>query len=258
MRKWNYLKRYKIYEYIFNNRDNSLTFDHSKYVHLFFDGSSYYIAMEPEYNDRRVCTDTSLGGSCIFVGINDRNVRSVAKWSTLTSFSDKRKYTRGLLEAYSDFKKTAPLSYQENIKKSNAMSQTLNGITTELDKVNKLLQRAYQVNIIPMQFRNLYAVYYLHEFISTSHESLATALLHYDLNEIKAKLDRIIEQQQEIIIQQAIIAAQNKQLLQQNKSQLERLSAIENNTSQAAQYAEIAAVNAETCAWISLANYIDK
>ena len=138
------------------------------------------------------------------------------------------------------------------------MTQTANRISYELDKACNLLQKAYQVNIIPMQFRNLYTIYYLHEFISTSRESLSAALLHCDLNEIKAKLDKIIAQQQEVIIQQAIIASQNNQLLQQNKLQLERLASIESNTTQAGQYAEIAAVNAETCAWIGLANYIDK
>ncbi len=253
MKKWNCLKRYLIHEYNYSNGWVS-----HMYVHLFFDGSSYYIAMEKEYNNWKVCTGESVSAHCEFRAINDTTIRSVAKWSTHASFFDKRTYTKGLLEAYSDFKKNAPSIYQENLKKLNGMTHTLNGITQELDKVNRLLQKAYHVNIVPAQFRNLYAVYYLHEFISTSRESLATALLHYDLNEIKAKLDKIIEQQQEIIIQQAILAAQNEQLLQQNQSQLERLSAIESNTSHAAQYAEIAAINAEACAWIGLANYIDK
>ena len=69
---------------------------------------------------------------------------------------------------------------------------------------------------------------------------------------------QIIAQQQEIIIQQAVLAAQNQQMLRQNQMQLERLAAIEDNTRQAAQYAEIAAVNAEACAWIGYASYIDR
>lgn len=253
IKKQNYLKRYVISKFDYSDGTSS-----SQYVHLFFDGSSYYIAMEQEYLNKKVCTGESLLGAYEFVSITDRTIRSVAKWSKWATFSDKRNYTKGLLEAYSDFKETALRAYQENINKASSMTQTANRISYELDKACNLLQKAYQVNIIPMQFRNLYTIYYLHEFISTSRESLSAALLHCDLNEIKAKLDKIIAQQQEVIIQQAIIASQNNQLLQQNKLQLERLASIESNTTQAGQYAEIAAVNAETCAWIGLANYIDK
>ena len=78
---------------------------------------------------------------------------------------------------------------------------------------------------------------------------------------LKTKLDKIIIQQQEIIINQAQLLAQNQTICEQNKRQLtelERLANIENNTAHAAQYAEIAARNAETATWISLANYISK
>ena len=252
LKRNNYLKKYVIYEKLYQD---GMPF--RKYAYLFYNGASIYLAMEDEYNSKRVCTSDFLPRTCEWVAITDRTVRSTPKWSKLDSYSDKRNYSQGLLHAYEDFKLSAPQMYQKNLSKIDSMTTALNGISAECKKAGELLKKAYQINIIPVQFRNLYAVYYLHEFINTSRESLTTALLHYNLNEIKAKLDRIIEQQQRIIIQQAIIASQNDQLLQQNRIQLQKLSAIENNTSQAAQYAEIAAVNAETCAWISLANYID-
>lgn len=99
-------------------------------------------------------------------------------------------------------------------------------------------------------------MYYLNDFIQTSNESLSTALLHFDLNEIKQKLDTVIEQQEEIIINQAIIQAQNEQMIKQNTNMLNSLASIEGNTHMASQYAEIAANNAEACAWIGVANYI--
>ena len=55
--------------------------------------------------------------------------------------------------------------------------------------------------------------------------------------------------------------AQNQTICEQNQLQLqklEKLANIENNTYNAAQYAEIAAKNAEAAAWIGLANYIGK
>lgn len=86
--------------------------------------------------------------------------------------------------------------------------------------------------------------------------SFETALLHYNLEEIKAKLDTIIAQQQEIIINQSIMMAQNREICEQNQKKLARLASIESNTHNAAQYAEIAARNAEASAWIGAANYI--
>ena len=73
-------------------------------------------------------------------------------------------------------------------------------------------------------------------------------MLHYNLEEIKSKLDTIIEQQKEIIVNQAIAIAQNKTICEQNQKQLEKSSNIETNSYCAAQYAEIGARNAEAAA----------
>lgn len=165
--------------------------------------------------------------------------------------------------AYNEFKTEAPAIYQRNVetnrKNINNWQQQINGMTKELEAIKKLLSKAYAINIIPSQFRyKIYAIYYLHDFVTSSRESFTTALLHFDLDEIKAKLDKIIAQQESIIIQNAVMIAQNNKLAQQNQQQLEHLSRIESNTSQAAQYAQVAANNAEICAWISTANYIEK
>lgn len=166
-------------------------------------------------------------------------------------------------KAYAEFKAEAPAIYQNNVetntRKSNNWQQQISGMSRELEATKRLLKKAYDINIIPSQFRyKIHAIYYLHDFVSTSRESFTTALLHFDLDEIKAKLDKIIAQQESIIIQNAVMIAQNEKLSKQNQQQLERLSRIESNTSQAAQYAQVAANNAEICAWISTANYIEK
>jgi hypothetical protein len=172
----------------------------------------------------------------------------------------KRKmFKEQFLDAYADFKRKAPAGYQMNLEKVSEMNHKHKMLCKEWDEAKSLLQKFYQVNIIPESFRNdLYAIFYLHNFVTTSNMSFETALLHYNLEEIKAKLDTIIKQQQEIIINQAITIAQNKTICEQNQRQLEKLSNIESNSYYAAQYAEIAAKNAEAAAWIGLANYIGK
>lgn len=161
------------------------------------------------------------------------------------------------LELYSQFKQTAPQQYQDNLEKIiKPLKNRVAGISDEWKKADKLLQEAYSVNIIPQQYRNIYAIWFIHDFINTSNESLTTALLHCDLDEIKQKLDTIIEQQREIIINQAVLMAQNAQMIEQNQQTLNRLAGIEQNTERASQYAQIASNNAEACAWIGMANYI--
>lgn len=162
------------------------------------------------------------------------------------------------LDIYDEFKKIAPIEYEKNIQEINKLNVQYDEMTKELEKASRILEQAYDINIVPKQFRDLYAVYYLADFITTSNESLSTALLNYNLEIIKEKLDKIIDQQQEIIINQALAMVQNEKIMKQNEANLQHLASIEQNTERAAQYAQIAANNAEACAWIGIANYINK
>lgn len=118
-----------------------------------------------------------------------------------------------------------------------------------LNEALTILDRAYEINVIPEQFRNIYAIYYLYSYLSTSQSTLESAMLHFDLNEIKTKLDTVIAQQQQIILQQAQQIAQNERMLEQNEEIIQRAIATERNTERAAQYAEIAAANSEVTAF---------
>ncbi len=252
LKRWNYMKQYEICKLDGINGG-------TKYIFFFFDGNTYYIFTEVEYGKRIIlCSDPSWVKHGQLLVITDKTIRNAATWSKWYSGSDKRKYTKMLLDYYEDFKKTAPAAYQANLQRLEGMKQSLNRTTFALNSANKLLQKSYNANIIPITFRNIYAVYYLCKFVCTSGASLETAMLHYDLNEIKKKLDTIIEQQQEIILRQAVIVSQSRQLMEDNRVKLERLASIEHNTREAAQYAEIAAINAETCAWFARASWIDR
>lgn len=134
------------------------------------------------------------------------------------------------------------------------------------------LTRAYSANLIPKQFRNIYAVYYLYDYMSTSQESLSSAFLQCNLEEIKQRLETIIMQNREMIIQQALIISQNEIMIDEMREQNKRLDNIqeqnqqmlqyaaetEKNTKKAAQYAQVAASNAEACALFHYADYLRK
>lgn len=129
-------------------------------------------------------------------------------------------------------------------------------VYAEYQQVDNQLKHSYSVNIIPSQFRNLYAVYYLYEFLSTSDNTLSEALLHYDLDEIKRKLDIVIQQQEQIILNQELQISQNESLRKQNDDLIKYAIATETNTRMAAQYTEVAAANTEALMYMSVAHYI--
>ncbi len=257
----NLYKRY----FIYTDLNNS-----SKYLHLLYDGeeikfaacnksfgegmkvdlseslAAYYMAPEPKW----LSVDSSIE---IFENIWKYKLKYL--FGTVTKTNKKIRDT--CLMALDDFKSSTQM-HKNILIEVKQLKVQLNGITAELNKASELLQQAYDVNIVPSQFRNLYAIYYLADFINTSNESLSNALLNYNLEKIKEKLDRIIEQQEEIIINQALMTVQNENIMKQNEQQLRHLASIEQNSDRAAQYAQIAANNAEACAWIGVANYISK
>lgn len=166
-------------------------------------------------------------------------------------------------KTFEQFKKDAQQGLASNRKTIQRLKSEITGLQEETNKFNKLLQKAYNYNIIPNQFRNIYTVYYLYDFVQSSNESLTTALLHFDLNQIKNRLDKIIKQQEEIIINQMYLQSQNSQILQQNQDYLRKLDSIDstgkqiaNATRETSIYASMAATNAEAAALIGIANYL--
>ncbi len=130
------------------------------------------------------------------------------------------------------------------------LSSILPHVKQDLENTNDLLNSAYSINIIPENIRGLYGVYFLYKYISTSQVSLNEAFFHFDLNEIKCKLDIIIEQQREIILKTARSNALNEKIVKQNEQNLRHAISTERNTELAAYYSQIAALNTETVAQI--------
>lgn len=271
----NYYQGYYIYTV-----NNSYSFYNGRpvYLHLYYDGDKVNFAkfkygggsnLTPTVNGYSIYTNQELNYSPLFgyvtewAPVEKERIIFETIWQYeekglfFTTIKEDKNIKEYCLKVYSDFKNTAPDMYKQNSVEIESLKNDLENIATEIEKASSLLAQAYDVNIVPKQFRNLYAIYYLSDFINTSNESLSTALLNYNLEEIKEKLDEIIEQQQEIIINQALMIAQNEKIMKQNQQQLNYLASIEQNTDRAAQYAQIAANNAEACAWIGLANYIN-
>lgn len=238
--------------------------------HLRYDGQKYYIAYKYNnfngqydgiYREERLSRENDWRWRSI------ETVRSALEGSSawknidwrpgfFDRMEDREQAKKKFFKVYEEFKANAPAIYQQYVNAEQENRAIRPKVAEELSDAKKLLDQSYSLNIIPGQYRNIYAVYYLYDFISTSNQPLSTALLHLDLKEIKEKLDKVIEQQEEIIINQSILMSQNQQMMEQNQMQLNQLASIEKNTRRAAEYSEIAAHNSEICAWIGAANFL--
>ena len=134
--------------------------------------------------------------------------------------------------------------YQNRLSQFKAEAQKrISKINAYITHINNMLQNAYNLNIIPQQFRDIYGVTYLYDFISTSNLSLSDAIINCNLQQIKDKLDTIISQCDEIIKQQKKTNANLKEIQRQNNQLLKESKNISNNITLATQYCEIAAEN---------------
>ncbi len=161
-------------------------------------------------------------------------------------------------EDFDDFSEKCREGFEKNQKERIIKSMSLPTLKKSLEKQKKLLDDAYSINIIPSMFRNIYAIHYIYEFITTSNESLSNVLMHYNLETVKQKLDNILEKQSVIITQNAFKISQNNALLAQNQQMLNRLASIEANTEIAAEYGRINEINTDIIIWLQTMDILFK
>lgn len=131
----------------------------------------------------------------------------------------------------------------------------------EYNRVVKLQNDYYSQNILAAQYRNLPALIYIYQYMSTSKADLEVVLMHTHMEDgiqrIERKLGEIIEQNENIIFAQHIAEAQNSRVIEQNKNMLNSLGRIENNTGDAAYYSRMAANYARTLEFFESAKYLE-
>lgn len=144
----------------------------------------------------------------------------------------------------------------QDIKSRESALHAVKDIDEEISSADSILEHLYSINVIPEEFReDIDALLFFYNFIKTSQQPLSVAMLHFDLKQIKDTLKEIVLQQQEIILNQCIQQGQNANIIAAQNRQLQKLSAIERNSTNAVAYSRIAASNAEACAWIASAIY---
>ena len=135
--------------------------------------------------------------------------------------------------------------------------------TTELQKTEDLLTQLYNVNVIPVQYRNIYTAVYLYEWFSTSmSDDLDHALSMFVLEEIKERLDSVIENQTQMILNQQLAMANQyhtQELLEQHSEQMmTKLDKIDASNEERNRYLGMIEGNTAAIAYFSAADYFSE
>ncbi len=170
--------------------------------------------------------------------------------------------------SHNDFEKKKE---EQNKLKISSLNQNWNQreawYQEEKNKIVPILNDFYNMNLIPKQFRNVSAICYIYDYMSTSQESLTMALLDQHLEDgirrIENKLDEVIAQMADMVYETRCLrqesqraVEQNNRIIEQNNRMLDSLQRTEQNTLQAAQYSELSANNTRATAYLSLATYL--
>ena len=150
--------------------------------------------------------------------------------------------------------------YEMNQKRIPSICETISELNKERVKLNEVIHRVYQANIIPSYYRNIYVAVYLYDYFSTGRSNdIDMALSLFVLEQIKDRLDTIIEQQQEVILNQRIIMANQQQEAEERREHYEymkkKADQIANSAEEHSQYLAMIESNTAATAYFAAASY---
>lgn len=166
---------------------------------------------------------------------------------------DQREYLRE--------KKEIDRRNQEGREKIPELQCAMSKFESERKKIAGLLAKAYGANVIPSRYRDIYAAVYLYDYFKNSRaDDLDMVLNTYVLEQIKDKLDEIIQNQaHEIMNQRAMLALQKRSIIAQQEyaSFMKRkVCQIAASMEEQTQYLSMIESNAEVTAFFAAADYL--
>lgn len=141
------------------------------------------------------------------------------------------------------------------------LENQLNYYSCERKKIAHLLKQSYSAGVLPTQYRDVYAATYLYDYFSNSRaDDLDQVLNTYVLEQIKDKLEEIIENQRISILQQRMILVNQQRSIEEQRAHNEymrkKIQEIATSMEEQNQYFSMIECNTATTAYFSAANYL--
>lgn len=168
------------------------------------------------------------------------------------------------LENMAEYRKKKAVIQQEDEelrKQIPTLENELAYYSNERKKISILLKKAYGVNVLPTQYRDVYAAVYLYDYFRNSRsDDLDQVLNTYVLEQIKDRVDVIIENQRmSIINQRMILTNQHRALEEQRKHNAymrSKARQISRSVEEQNQYLRMVECNTAATAYFAAANYL--
>ena len=153
--------------------------------------------------------------------------------------------------------------WRERRSELTPLKSELAGTAIEKGKVNSLLSKAYSANVIPNQYRNIYAAIYLYQwFEGSSEDDIGMALNTFVLEQVKEKLDRVIENQASIMLGQRMMLANQARSLEQqeehNSIMRAKVDALQVSVEEQSKYIQMMESTEECSVYFADGEYIRK
>lgn len=165
------------------------------------------------------------------------------------------------VEQYKNYKKIIAQEDEEARKKIPALERKIKFYTSEQKKISAILKDVYNANVLPLQYRDVYAAVYLYDYFSNSRsDDLDQVLNTYVLEQLKDRLDQIIENQRvSILNQRLILVNQQKALEEQRKHNAfmrSKARQFSRSVEEQNQYLRMVECNTAATAYFAAANYL--
>ena len=182
---------------------------------------------------------------CISRNVGEGNKKKLEEYNAKVDAAEKRYFAE------------AEKAKQEKIR----LESRMNAYMREINRIDALLDRLYSANIIPTMYRDSYAAVYLYDWFSTGNsDNMDHALSMYVLEQIKSRLDRIIDNQSQMILNQSIMMANQVRSMEQRKqyeNQMKmKLNRLQTTADEQLRYTRMIEANTAVLTFFANADYL--
>lgn len=136
------------------------------------------------------------------------------------------------------------------------LEQRIGALKEEREKLAILLKEAYDANVLPTGYRDIYAAVFLYDFFSSSRsDDLDLALSAYGREQVKDRLNAMISNQAESILKERVLLAKQQCTLEQHDTVMrKRACQVAATPEEQNQYRNMAECNAAATAYFAAVN----
>ena len=166
-------------------------------------------------------------------------------------------------DEYEYYKELVESTEEECRDKNLVITAQIDMIDAQIQEVKSVYENMYSANIIQKGYRDKYAVTYLYDwFYYSVSDDIDAAINAYVLEQIKERLDIIIEQNERKLINDAIIISNQYKSMEAQKlyhdDMVNKLNQLKMSVDDQNLYLRIIDSNTQAIAYFSAANYLKK